>query len=95
MLVVDAGGAVGTAAIQLARGLDADVDAVCGPRGRGVCLELGAREAFDHTGSTRRLRNGGGYDAVLVAERVEGIASVAHALAFCHAVERAGHSSPR
>jgi Ni,Fe-hydrogenase III large subunit len=28
-------------------------------------------------------------DAVLVAERVEGIASVAHALAFCHAVEAA------
>ncbi|GAA2489290.1 NADH-quinone oxidoreductase subunit C [Actinocorallia cavernae] len=27
-------------------------------------------------------------DAVLVAERVEGIASIAHALAFCHAVER-------
>lgn len=37
-----------------ARGLDAGVDAVCGPRGRGVCLALGAREAFDHTGSTRR-----------------------------------------
>lgn len=67
VLVVGAGGAVGTAAIQLARGLDAEVDAVCGPRGRGVCLALGAREAFDHTGSTRRLRNGGGYDAVLVA----------------------------
>lgn len=28
-------------------------------------------------------------DKVLVAERVEGIASFAHALAFCHAVERA------
>jgi formate hydrogenlyase subunit 5 len=27
-------------------------------------------------------------DGVLLAERVEGIASVAHALAFCHAVER-------
>ena len=35
-------------------------------------------------------------DGVLLAERTEGIASVAHALAFCHAVERiAGCEVPR
>jgi Ni,Fe-hydrogenase III large subunit len=46
-----------------------------------------------HRGVARRfegMRPGGPAGAVLLAERVEGIASVAHALAYCHAAERLG-----
>ncbi|MDQ2737420.1 MAG: NADH-quinone oxidoreductase subunit D, partial [Actinomycetota bacterium] len=48
---------------------------------------LNIRPHYKHRGvakSFEGLRPGAG---VLVAERVEGIASVAHALAFCHAIE--------
>ncbi|MBY8885515.1 NADH-quinone oxidoreductase subunit C [Streptomyces sp. PTM05] len=49
-----------------------------------------------HRGIEKRFEGMTPYDAVLLAERVEGIASVAHALAFAHAVERlAGAAVPR
>ncbi|NLU76674.1 NADH-quinone oxidoreductase subunit D [Streptomyces sp. HNM0575] len=41
-----------------------------------------------HRGVSKRFEQLAPDDGVLMAERVEGIASVAHALAFCHAVER-------
>ncbi|MET8631712.1 NADH-quinone oxidoreductase subunit C [Streptomyces sp. NPDC004680] len=41
-----------------------------------------------HRGASKNFEQRPLQDAVLVAERVEGIASVAHALAFCHAAER-------
>jgi formate hydrogenlyase subunit 5 len=43
---------------------------------------------YKHRGVAKRFEGLGVDDGVLVAERVEGIASVAHALAFCHAAER-------
>ncbi|WP_454294763.1 zinc-binding dehydrogenase [Salana multivorans] len=68
ILVVGAAGAVGTAAIQLARFFDADVDAVAGPAGLDLCRGLGATRVFDHTtASVDTARTSGSYDAVVVA----------------------------
>lgn len=41
-----------------------------------------------HRGVSKAFERRTPADGVLVAERVEGVASVAHALAFCHAAER-------
>jgi formate hydrogenlyase subunit 5 len=49
---------------------------------------LNMRVFYKHRGVARRFAGMRPSDAVLLAERTEGIASVAHALAFCHAVER-------
>jgi Ni,Fe-hydrogenase III large subunit len=49
---------------------------------------LNMRVFYKHRGVERRFTGMRVPDAVLLAERTEGIASVAHALAFCHAVER-------
>lgn len=46
------------------------------------------RPHFKHRGVAKQFEGLVPRDGVLVAERVEGIASVAHALAFCHAIER-------
>ncbi|MGN6445712.1 hydrogenase large subunit [Amnibacterium sp.] len=48
---------------------------------------LNIRPHFKHRGVAKRFEGLQPADGVLVAERVEGVASVAHALAFCHAVE--------
>jgi Ni,Fe-hydrogenase III large subunit len=48
---------------------------------------LNVRPHFKHRGVAKRFETLDVRDGVLVAERVEGIASVAHALAFSHAVE--------
>jgi formate hydrogenlyase subunit 5 len=48
---------------------------------------LNMRIFYKHRGVTARFVTMTPADGVLLAERVEGIASVAHALAFCHAVE--------
>jgi formate hydrogenlyase subunit 5 len=45
------------------------------------------RPHYKHRGIAKRFEGLSIHDATLVAERVEGIASVAHALAFAHAVE--------
>ncbi|MFE3946806.1 NADH-quinone oxidoreductase subunit C [Streptomyces sp. NPDC059118] len=50
-------------------------------------LRVQIRVFHKHRGVSKRFERLAPRDAVLVAERVEGIASVAHALAFCHAVE--------
>lgn len=53
------------------------------------------RPHYKHRGVAKRFEGRDMSDGVLVAERVEGIASVAHALAFCHAVEDlAGVAAP-
>ncbi|MGI8459521.1 MAG: NADH-quinone oxidoreductase subunit C [Propionibacteriaceae bacterium] len=49
---------------------------------------LNIRPHYKHRGVAKRFEGLSVDDAVLVAERVEGIASVAHALAFSHAAER-------
>jgi formate hydrogenlyase subunit 5 len=48
---------------------------------------LNIRPHYKHRGIAKQFENRTLADGVLVAERVEGISSVAHALAFCHAVE--------
>jgi formate hydrogenlyase subunit 5 len=48
---------------------------------------LNMRIFYKHRGITGRFTGMPAADGVLLAERAEGIASVAHALAFCHAIE--------
>ncbi len=55
---------------------------------------LNMRVFYKHRGVARRFAGMRLPDAVLLAERTEGIASVAHALAFCHAVERMAGCAP-
>jgi formate hydrogenlyase subunit 5 len=52
------------------------------------------RVFYKHRGVERRFTGMTVPDAVLLAERTEGIASVAHALAFCHAIERMAGCAP-
>jgi len=55
---------------------------------------LNMRVFYKHRGVERRFTGMTVPDAVLLAERTEGIASVAHALAFCHATERIAGCAP-
>lgn len=48
---------------------------------------LNIRPHYKHRGIAKQFEGRSVADGVLVAERVEGIAGVAHALAYCHAVE--------
>jgi formate hydrogenlyase subunit 5 len=49
---------------------------------------LNMRVFYKHRGIEKRFEQLAVGDGVLLAERTEGVASVAHALAYCHAVER-------
>jgi Ni,Fe-hydrogenase III large subunit len=49
---------------------------------------LNMRVFYKHRGIEKRFETMPAEDGVLLAERVEGTASVAHALAYCHALER-------
>jgi formate hydrogenlyase subunit 5 len=51
---------------------------------------LAIRPHYKHRGIAKAFEGRDAAGGVLVAERVEGIASVAHALAYCHAVEALG-----
>ena len=55
---------------------------------------LNMRVFYKHRGVENRFAGMTAADGVLLAERVEGIASVAHALAFSHAVERIAGCQP-
>lgn len=55
---------------------------------------LDMRVFYKRRGIEQRFRGMTPAGGVLLAERTEGIASVAHALAFCHAVERAAGCEP-
>jgi formate hydrogenlyase subunit 5 len=55
---------------------------------------LNMRVFYKHRGVENRFAGMTVTDAVLLAERTEGIASVAHALAFSHAVERIAGCAP-
>lgn len=68
VLVVGAGGPVGLAAIQIARGAGAVVDAVAGSAALEECLGLGADEAYDYRGEeAAQLRASRRYDGMVVA----------------------------
>jgi Ni,Fe-hydrogenase III large subunit len=55
---------------------------------------LNIRPHFKHRGVAKKFEGLAPEDGVLVAERVEGIASVAHALAFSHALEAISGAVP-
>jgi Ni,Fe-hydrogenase III large subunit len=55
---------------------------------------LRVRPFYKHRGVESRFAGVSVEDGLLLAERVEGIASVAHALAYCHAVERVAGCAP-
>ena len=55
---------------------------------------LNMRVFYKHRGVADRFAGMTPEDGVLLAERAEGIASVAHALAFCHAVEQIARCQP-
>lgn len=55
---------------------------------------LNIRPHYKHRGVAKAFEGRSLADGVLVAERVEGISSVAHALAYCHAVERLAVTAP-
>jgi formate hydrogenlyase subunit 5 len=57
---------------------------------------LNMRVFYKHRGIEKRFEGMTLADGVLLAERTEGVASVAHALAYCHAIEQmAGAGVPR
>ncbi|HET7700770.1 MAG TPA: NAD(P)-dependent alcohol dehydrogenase [Candidatus Limnocylindria bacterium] len=64
VLIVGAGGGVGTFAVQIAKALGAEVTAVTGPRNVDLVRSLGAAEVIDHSRGdfTRRPER---YDAVI------------------------------
>ena len=55
---------------------------------------LDVRPGFKHRGMEARFAGMAAEDGVAIAERVAGTSSVAHALAYCHAIERAGGVTP-
>jgi Ni,Fe-hydrogenase III large subunit len=55
-----------------------------------VIPSLNLRVSYKHRGIETSFEGRGVEDGVLLAERYEGVASVAHALAFCGAVEKIG-----
>ena len=66
VLVYGASGAVGCAAVQLAKHAGAHVTGVCGPTNLGLVTSLGADEVIDYT-NERIGGRGGRYDVVFVA----------------------------
>ncbi|EME55682.1 NAD(P)-dependent alcohol dehydrogenase [Amycolatopsis decaplanina] len=61
VLVIGAGGGVGTFAVQIAKAFGAEVDGVCGTGKVDLVRSLGATRVFDYT----REDFGGGYDLIL------------------------------
>ncbi len=64
VLLYGASGAVGTAAVQLAKHAGAEVTAVCGPHNAALVRSLGADHVLDYT-TTSRPPDGARYDLVL------------------------------
>jgi NADPH:quinone reductase-like Zn-dependent oxidoreductase len=66
ILVYGASGSIGTAAVQLAKHLGADVTAVCGTKSVGLVKTLGADEVIDYQ-NTDFTKNGKTYDVIFDA----------------------------
>ena len=65
VLINGAAGCVGSAAVQLARNLGAQVTGVCGPKNLEVVRALGAKQVIDYSQETLSAR--GPYDVILDA----------------------------
>ncbi|MGW4130243.1 NAD(P)-dependent alcohol dehydrogenase [Amycolatopsis japonica] len=61
VLIIGAGGGVGTFAVQIAKAFGAEVDGVCGTGKVDLVRSLGAARVFDYT----REDFGGGYDLIV------------------------------
>ncbi|MFJ4103900.1 NAD(P)-dependent alcohol dehydrogenase [Amycolatopsis japonica] len=61
VLIIGAGGGVGTFAVQIAKAFGAEVDGVCGTGKVDLARSLGAARVFDYT----REDFGGGYDLII------------------------------
>jgi len=66
VLVSGSSGAIGTAAVQLAKSFGAEVTAVCTAKNLGLMAELGAHHAIDYTREDF-TKNGQRYDVILDA----------------------------
>eukprot|EP00249_Psilotum_nudum_P015017 c25121_g1_i1 orf=220-1299(+) len=65
VLVLGGGGAVGMAAIQLAKAADCQVICTCGKRSMDAVVKAGAEQAFDYTLENLKEHLKGKFDAVL------------------------------
>lgn len=63
VLIYGASGAIGTAAVQIAKYLGAEVTGVCGPSNVDMVRSIGADKVLDYT-KTDFSKNGGQYDVV-------------------------------
>jgi NADPH:quinone reductase-like Zn-dependent oxidoreductase len=66
ILIYGASGAIGTAAVQLAKHLGADITAVCGTKNLELVRSLGADRVIDYT-QEDFTKNGQTYDVILDA----------------------------
>ena len=80
VLIVGAGGGVGTFAVQLARHFCADVTAVCGARNAAVMQSIGAARVIDYS-KEDFLRRGDRFDLILAVNGKRSIRDYHRALA--------------
>lgn len=81
VLVIGASGSVGTAAVQIARHLGAEITGVCSAANRDLVSSLGANNVIDYTTDDYR-QHGRHYDLILDAIGVETFSRARRALAL-------------
>lgn len=80
VLVIGAGGGVGTFAVQLAKAFGADVTGVCGPGKVDLVESLGADEVIDYTGGDAFLDASRRYDIMVDTAGNRSLAQLRRAL---------------
>lgn len=79
VLVYGSSGAIGTAAVQIAKSFGAEVTAVCTAKSLGLMAELGADHAIDYTREDF-TKNGQTYDVIIDAVAKHSFARSKHSL---------------